>query len=730
MNSFILRSLRVFFILVFLAISVGCSAVTFTSPRESISLSDDWRFSIDKDGVGEKNGWFSPVFDDTAWTTVTVPHTWNVMPGYSDYAGLAWYRKTFTISEKTRGIHLRLHFEAVFYMAHVWLNGQALGNHEGGYTPFEFDISNIAKPGQQNVIAVEVDNLRASDRLPANLFFDWSYDWWNYGGITRDVSLEATSPTFVLRQQVVSIPHLTDVDQADSASIEATVIIDNASKKAFNGSVQANLLDNVSGKIVLKTPATTTIDIPANGNISVKLSATVASPKLWHFDHPNLYRWSLSLLDKSGKGVDKQEVIIGIRSIELKGGRFYLNGEPVRLVGLDTHMDYPGQGSAETVIAMAADYNDLKTLNEVFTRPVHYPQASYILDYADQHGILLIPEVPAWQLTAQQLSSPHMQSLEKQQLGEMIAADFNHPSVWAWSVGNEFASNSSAGYNFVKEMIAHVKSLDPSRPVGFASDKLGSQPQADATALSDFVEMNNYFGTWHGTKQDLGPALDRVHEAFPDKTVIISEFGFAPHWNDVSASSLNPANYYFIPDNVPSDSEQADMIRREVIEDQMPIFSSKPFVAGAIFWSYQDYRTPANYKTGLVDATRNKRSSWSVLRDAFSPALVDSVTFSAGTGNKQKALVDLHTRGPVDKEIPAYTLRGYSLHWAVTSPKGDKMFSSGDISLPILAPGSKWSGNITWTIPGEDYILTISVIRPTGFSVIERTYDVTGAQLP
>ena len=726
-------SMKLLFTLILIIASVGCSVAPTpesTSPRVSITMSGEWRFSIDKEGVGEKQGWATPGFDDASWLTVTVPHTWNVMSDYSDYTGLAWYRKTFTIPDKSQNLRLRLHFEAVFYLAHVWLNGQLLGDHEGGYTPFEFDVSEIAKPDQENVIAVEVDNLRASNRIPADLFPGWSFDWWNYGGITREVSLEITSPVFIARQQIVSIPRITNLDEADMATIDATIFLENASKQAYNGSVQANLLDDASGQTVLEAPVKVSVSLPAGKSASIKLSATLTSPKLWHFDHPNLYRWSASLLSENDQMLDLQEVTIGIREVELKDGHFYLNGEPVRLVGVDTHMDYPGQGSAETVTAMTADYNDLKTLNEVFTRPVHYPQAAYILEYADRHGILLIPEVPAWQLTAKQLSSNQMHDLEKQQLSEMIAADFNHPSVWAWSVGNEFASNSSAGYDFVKEMIAHVKSLDLTRPVGFASDKLGSQPQADATAFSDFVEMNEYFGSWHGTKQDLEPALDRIHQIWPDKTVIISEFGFAPHWNNTPASSLDPDQYYFIPDGVPSDSEQADVIRRQLIQDQIPIFSSKSFVAGAIFWSYQDYRTPAEYKTGLVDAKRNRRGSWSVLRDKFSPALIDSVVFSTAKDNQRTAIVSLHTRGPVDVEMPAYTLRGYSLHWAVTSPKGNKSFSAGDISLPVLAPGSNWSGNVTWQVPGDDYIFTISMVRPTGFSITEHVYNASGARIP
>ncbi|HSD85733.1 MAG TPA: glycosyl hydrolase 53 family protein, partial [Anaerolineae bacterium] len=644
------------------------------------------------------------------------------MSAYADYSGLAWYRRAFTVPAETQAAHLRLRFEGVFYVARVWLNGQYLGEHEGGYTPFEFDVSNIARPGEKNIIAVEVDNQRAADRIPADLNSDWSFDWWNYGGLIRDVSLETTNPIFIVRQQIASVPHLTGMDEADAATITAAVIVSNTSDQPWSGMWQANLLDDATGQAVLTAPASMPANVPAGKTASIQITATLASPKLWHFDHPNLYRWSTSLLAADKQRLDTHQVTIGIRLVELKDGRFYLNGEPVRLVGVNRHADYPGQGSAETVTAMAADYDDLKTLNEVFSRPVHYPQAKFILDYADRHGILLIPEVPAWQLTEQQLSSQHMRDLEKQQLSEMIATDFNHPAVWAWSVGNEFASSSSAGHAFVKEMMAHVKTLDPTRPVGFASDKLKSQPSADATALADFVLMNEYFGTWHGDKQDLGPALDRIHQAWPDKTVIISEFGFAPHWNakwGPPTASLDPDKRYFIPVYTGADSAAADAVRQEVINDQMPVFRSKPFVAGAVFWDYQDYRTPADYKTGLVDANRNKRGSWEVLREQYAPAIIDAVMLSPVANTQITATVKLHTRGPVEVDLPAYTLRGYTLHWAVTSPDGATRFSEGDVPLPTLAPGSSWSGEIDLTIPPKDYTLTIALLRPTGFSVAE-----------
>ena len=553
--------------------------------------------------------------------------------------------------------------------------------------------------------------------------------WW----YSRDVSLEITSSAYIARQQIVAVPHLTGIDKADSAKVTASITINNTSGSALDGSIRADLVDGANSQSVLTSPVSATFNVATKNSVKVQMDVIIASPKLWHFDHPNLYRWSVSLLDTDGQVLDTNKVTIGIRSIELKDGYFYLNGEPVRLVGVTRHADYPGQGSAETVTAMAADYDDLKTLNEVFSRPVHYPQNKFILDYADQHGILFIPEVPAWQLTQGQMQSEQMRELEKQQLSEMITEDFNHPSVWAWSVGNEIESNTGSGLEFVKEMIAYVKSLDPTRPVGFASNRLGSQPWFDATAVSDFVLMNQYFGTWVGPKQGLSPALDLIHETWPEKTVIISEYGFEPHWNALwgpPTSSLNAEEYYFVPDDTLSDSEAADIVRRQLITEQLEIFRGKPFVAGTIFWTYQDYRTRSNLIMGLVDFNRNRRGSWKVLREEYAPALIDSLSLSPSTDGKRIAMLALHTRGPVDVDMPAYTLRSYSLHWAVTSLDSSTKFSEGDVPIPTLAPASQWSGDVEFMAPTEEYIITVSIIRPTGYSVIERSYSAKGEFIP
>src|SRR6266508_6434794 len=310
------RCIALFLTSIFLTTSVSCGAMPtaeptpfeaatmttypiFAIPSVSIPLSGEWCFSIDKDQVGEQQGWANPNFDDSSWMTVSVPHTWNVMPEYSEYEGLAWYRRTFTAPPESRDSHLRLRFEAVFYLARVWLNGQYLGQHEGGYTPFEFDVTSTIKP-EENVISIQIDNLRATNRIPVVINPDWSFDWWNYGGITRDVSLEVTSRAYIARQQIVSVPHLTGLDEADSAKVTAAITINNSSGSVFSGTIKANLLDDANDQSVLSSPVSTLVKISANDSTEVQMDVTIPAPKLWHFDHPNLYRWSISLLDADG----------------------------------------------------------------------------------------------------------------------------------------------------------------------------------------------------------------------------------------------------------------------------------------------------------------------------------------------------------------------------------------------------------------------------------------------
>ncbi len=690
----------------------------------SVSLGGGWRFAADPGFMGIDNGWQMAGFDDSAWETVVVPHTWGVDPAYASYDGCAWYRRVFRAPVDARNAHVRLRFQAVFYLARVWLNGIYLGLHEGGYTPFEFDVSNQVKFDADNVLVVYVDNRRATDRLPAHLFEGRSFGWKNHGGIVRPVSLEITGKVFIAQQKIVAVPHLTGMDEADSAEVTATITVRNTSDQSVEFDLVARANEEATGAMVSQVNLESPVSLPPGESAEVSLATIILHPRLWHFDHPELYRWTASLLGADGAVLHMAHVNFGVRSIELKEARLYLNGEAVRLVGLSRHADSPEHGLAETCAVMAADYDDLKRLNMVFGRPVHYPQHEFILDYCDRNGILLIPELPAWQLTAGQMADAGMRQLAQGQLREMVASAYNHPSIWAWSVGNELESDTVAGRAFVRDMIAYVKLLDPTRPVSFASyHLLVGRPWADATQYADFVMMNQYFGTWHGPKGALDMALETIHATWPEKPVIISEYGIAPNWQTVEGPQvIEMDQYYFMREDHPMSVDGCDILRQKLIDEQMDVFRSKPFVAGAIFWDYAG-------QMGVVDENRGRRGSWRVLRDEYSPIQIEALNFSPPLDETRCAEINLRARGSLDSDMPVYTLRGYRLRWEVTSSDKRNVFSQGEILLPTLPPAGAWSGEISWPAHQGEAIVSVSVVRPTGFAVLEHSFDFQGNSL-
>lgn len=701
--------------------------LTILEPQ-TIDLNGSWRFQVEPRRDGEKLGWTDPVFDDSAWAEVSVPHTWNVMPEYVDYDGIAWYRREFTVAEELSQGHIRLQFDAVFYQARVWLNGIELGSHVGGYTPFTFDVTGILRFNVPNVLVVEVDNLRALDRIPAQLP-NWSFDWENDGGIVRDVSLLITSPAYIERQFIVAEP-----DLIDSAEVYVTTHIANQLDVDGTFNLVLGIHDESTGALVWSANddpgLRQTVSVPARSEGEFTVSTVLPDPKLWHFDFPNLYTLVVELQDDTGRVIHRTETIFGIRKIEIREARFYLNGEWVRLVGLTRHADSPEYGLAEPVSFMAADYDDLKRLNMVFSRPVHYPQHQFIMDYCDRHGILLIPEIPAWQLSAWQMGNDSIIELEKQQIIEMIEQDFNHPSVWAWSLGNEIESKTVNGHHFVQEMVGYIKTLDPTRYVSFASNRLYDTPEQDATQYGDFVLMNQYFGGWGGPQSRLGPVLDAIHQEWPDKLVIISEFGFEPRWNRLwgpPTESLDSNEYYFVTDDELNDPAAIDIERQRVINDQLAVMRTRDFVGGAIFWTYQDYRTPSGFKMGLVNMEREHMPAYDVLREEYAPGLFQNVTHSTDefeAGQFVTTDVTIWSRGPVETQMPAYTLRGYTLHWEIVSNEGT-IIAQGSLDMPTLVPDESWTGQFEWTVPeAGNFHMGLTIVRPTGFVSIEKTIEM------
>lgn len=689
------RMLMRFTMLIFCALC--CAPIHATT---KFDLDGQWLFRIDPAHEGLARGWSKALPADVE--TVDVPHTWNIGK-YDDYEGVAWYFKTFALPDELRARHVELNFGATFYRSRVWLNGVELGGHEGGHTAYHFDVT--AHLQRVNFIAVEVDNRPTAATIPG-----WAlrlgkeneswYDWWHYGGIVRDVWLSASDLTFITRQQIS-----VKVD-GSAANVTTRVLLESFANKQ----VEVRLV----GKIVPLNGGAAVASIEnrfilKSGAQEQTLALRIDNVKLWHFDQPNLYRLELELLDSRGKGLDSLSDTFGARTLELRDRHLYINGERVRLSGITRHEDSPWEGLAETRGTIRHDYDDLKALQVTFTRPVHYPQHREVLDYCDRNGILLAPEIPMWQFTEQQMTDPKVMALARQMMREMIEQAYNHPSIMAWSVCNESETFKPGGVRYVRMMKEMIRELDPDRFVTFADDGLPRIKRAEesASSLADFIMWNQYFGTWAGPASLLPETVERIGKLFPDKMIVVSEFG--------AAGTFAP--------NLP----EADELRRQIMRDQIALFSKYDFIGGVVFWCYQDYKSHRNLRPGqrqgfvemgLVDEDRQRRPSYFLWRELNAPATIalswnPLTTYTPPAGFR----ATIARRG--ETEIPSYTLRGYRLVWEAWDDD-DRRIAGGEQMLPEVGPA--FTVAASWQAPTTKSVrLVLRLYRPTGFLATEQT---------
>lgn len=676
------------------------SFVSSALAAERIDLNGHWQFRTDPAREGSAQVWFRRL--PANLETVDVPHTWNIGK-YEDYEGTAWYFRSFLLPAGAQGKHVELHFGATFYRARVWVNGVEAGEHEGGHTAWFLDITALVKP--VNTVALEIDNLPGIATIPGYAMdmghVNVWYDWWHYGGIVRDVWLTVNQPLLLRRQ------HVRSKISADSADVTDDVVLENFSKRAANVTVRLTLYAP-SGEPVAKTER---VLHAAVGENTVQFAFHADHLKLWSLDQPEVYRVEATLADRAGTPIDSLEDNYGFRTIELRDGRLYVNGERVRLSGMTRHEESPWEGLAETRGTMLHDYAEMKQLQVTLTRPVHYPQHPFILDFSDRNGILLIPEIPLWHFSEQQLTDPNVIALAKQMMVEMIEQNWNHPSIFGWSVCNESATNTPGGRRYFQTMYDWVKQLDPERYVSYADDHFlfGPDPKINAASLADFVMMNEYAGTWHSDPENLEPALSRIGREYPGKMVIISEFG---------AASL------FAKDRI-----EGDALRRKIIAEHLDVFRKFDFIGGAILWCYQDYRSHRNLRPGetaglvemgVVDENRQRYPSFDLWRKENSPAAV-KLTFQYPQLRHTPAGFKARIARTPENWLPSYPLHSYKAVWVVRD-QARNLIVSGEKALPEI--GDEQQIDIPFDAPSATTLqLSFRLLRPTGYTAWEDTLD-------
>ena len=321
----------------------------------------------------------------------------------------------------------------------------------------------------------------------------------------------------------------------------------------------------------------------------------------------------------------------------------------------------PWEGLAETQGTMRHDFDDMKALHATLSRPVHYPQNPYILDYADRHGILLIPEIPVWQFDEAQLANPAVLALARQQMQEMIEQAGNHPSIFAWSVANESATATAGGIAYFRAMRDLIRKLDPGRFVSYADDNLPKLERAEQSAANDadFLMMNQYFGTWHGPGVRLGAG------ARPGQSIVSEQDG---HHLGIR-----------IPRILRHQPGRGRSGTHQTLQEQMPVLAARDWIAGAILWCYQDYKSRRNLwpgqtegyvEHGVVDEARQRKPSYDVWKEMNAPAKIDAQWMRSANAGVTGFTASVTPNA--EQDLPYYRLHGYVLAWTLLDEKGSR----------------------------------------------------------
>ena len=476
--------------------------------RSTVSLNGAWNYIVDVQEEGYYDYRMSPIpwgffqnakpqtpkdlieYDFDKSDTMTLPSDWNTQdPRLFFYEGTVWFKKDFTC-HPTEGRRTLLYFGAVNYEARVWVNGKPAGYHVGGFTPFNLDVTDLVREGE-NFIVVKVDNKRHAEDVPTQIF-----DWWNYGGITRDVLLVDVPAVYVENYSL-------QLDRTDFGLLHFRV----------------KLNVPVAGKTVRLTVPGLKVDrtvvTGADGTASLEV---MAQPELWTPDRPVLY--------ETGIGLDGETIRdeIGFRSITTRGKQILLNGKPIFLKGICIHDEKPfGGGRANSAEDARILLEWARELGCNFVRLAHYPHHEQMVREAERMGILVWSEIPVYWTIA--WTNPATYDNAQAQLRDMIARDINRANVIIWSIANE-TPHSPERDDFLGRLATFARNQDDTRLISLAMEVTSASNyhnrlQDNMNVFVDVVSFNQYVG-WY---RDVDDAPKMTWEVPYEKPVIVSEFG-------------------------------------------------------------------------------------------------------------------------------------------------------------------------------------------------------------
>lgn len=506
-------------LLAFFALASCSSKVDFTNRDQNFD--SDWKFYL-----GDAAGAEAAAFDDSQWRQLDLPHDWSTedlpaaegkkrigpfsedSPGKGStgnvMGGIGWYRKTFTLDPTNKDKKVQILFDGVYMNSEVWINGQSLGVHPYGYTPFYYDLTPHLNPaGEPNVLAVKVNNTGKNSR------------WYSGSGIYRHVDLIVTEKIYL---PVWGIFVTTPEVNVEKALVKLNIKVNNETGEKGKLEIATNII-SPEGQIITK--AKTTVNPFENKAHDTEQIFEVLNPSLWSVDAPNMYK-AITEISFKGKLVDQQTTTFGIRSIEFSAEKgFLLNGKKVLLKGGCMHHDNGPLGAATIDRAEVRRVELMKKFGFNAIRTSHNPPSRQFLDACDRLGVLVIDEsFDQWQRPKN--PDDYNLSFDKwhqRDAEAMVLRDRNHPSVIIWSIGNEIPERAdSSGLVITKKLSDIIKIIDQSRPVTAAIcefwDHKG-KPWEDTAPAFELLDIGGYNYQWKRYESD--------HEKFPQRMMIGTE---------------------------------------------------------------------------------------------------------------------------------------------------------------------------------------------------------------
>ena len=548
---------------------------------EAMSLNGEWNYIVDVQEEGYydyrmnpmRNGFFINAkpkrpedlieYDFDKSDVMEIPSDWNTKDQrLFFYEGTVWFKKSFQ-AVPMKDYKTLLYFGAVNYDCHVWVNGKKAGHHVGGFTAFNYDISDLLVEGENTVI-VKVDNKRHANAVPTLIF-----DWWNYGGITRDVKLVKVPKVYLEDYSLQLV-------KSEGVKNKYRQICFSA--KLSQAEIGHQVLIHIP-ELQLKQLLTT----DAEGQVTAMLRVPAKKLQLWSPENPKLYRVELSL-DNSTIGDE-----IGFRTIETRDKQILLNGKPIFLKGISIHEEKPnGGGRANSAEDARTLLSWAKELGCNFVRLAHYPHNEYMVREAEKMGILVWSEIPCYWTIA--WTNPETLANAKGQLRDMIARDHNRANVIIWSIANE-TPHSAQRDTFLGNLAQYARSLDNTRLISMAMEVTGQSNYVNRlndnmNEYVDVVSFNQYIG-WY---RDVNDAPKMKWEIPYNKPVIISEFGGGARYGLHGEKN----------------QRWTEEFQENLYKENTAMLDKIEGLSGTTPWILKDFRSPRRVLPGIQDYYNRK----------------------------------------------------------------------------------------------------------------------------